>query len=206
MNQPQPKSQHQHHQLVLASASPRRLELLQQIGIHAQVLPVDLEERLHQGESPLVFVQRLALEKARSGFELLALQGIELPVLGADTIIELEGEVLGKPADSEQAALMLAKLSGRVHQVHTAVVVKTADAEYAALSSSQVELATLSASAIKAYVATGEPLGKAGSYAIQGMAAQFVKNLQGSYSGVMGLPLFETAGLLAKARIQLLSN
>lgn len=214
MNQPQPESQYQHqhqhqqghYQLVLASASPRRLELLQQIGVRAQVQPVDLEERLHQGELPLVFVQRLALAKARFGFALMASKGNELPVLGADTIIELEGEVLGKPADSEQAELMLAKLSGRVHQVHTAVVVKTADAEYAALSSSQVELATLSSGTVKAYVATGEPLGKAGSYAIQGIAAQFVKNLQGSYSGVMGLPLYETADLLAKARIKLLTN
>lgn len=205
MNQSQ-HPQEGHQQLVLASASPRRLELLRQIGVHAQVQPVDLEEHLHQGELPLVFVQRLALEKARSGFELMARQGIKLPVLGADTIIELAGDVLGKPVDSEQAALMLAKLSGRVHLVHTAVVVKTADAEYAALSSSQVEFASLSASAIKAYVATGEPLGKAGSYAIQGMAAQFVKNLQGSYSGVMGLPLYETAALLAKARIKLLIN
>lgn len=206
MNQPQHQQQQEQPPLVLASASPRRLELLRQIGVCAQVQPVDLEERLHQGESPLIFVQRLALEKARFGFELMARQGIELPVLGADTIIELEGEVLGKPTDSEQAELMLAKLSGRVHQVHTAVVVKTAGAEYAALSSSQVEFASLSASAIKAYVATGEPLDKAGSYAIQGMAAQFVKNLQGSYSGVMGLPLYETANLLAKARIKLLIN
>ncbi|MDT8451632.1 MAG: Maf family protein [Gammaproteobacteria bacterium] len=199
-------SQEGHYQLILASASPRRLELLRQIGVHAQVQPVDLVEYLHQGESPLIFVQRLALEKARFGFELMTRQGSELPVLGADTIIELEGEVLGKPTDSEQAELMLAKLSGRVHQVHTAVVVKTADAEYAALSSSQVELATLSTGTIRAYVATGEPMGKAGSYAIQGMAAQFVKNLQGSYSGVMGLPLYETADLLAKAQIKLLIN
>ncbi len=205
MNQPQ-HHQQGHHQLVLASASPRRLELLQQIGVRAQVQPVDLKELLRRGELPLVFVQRLALEKARFGFELMALQSSDLPVLGADTIIELEGEVLGKPVDSEQAELMLAKLSGRVHQVHTAVAVKTTDAEYTALSSSQVELASLSAGAIKAYVATGEPLDKAGSYAIQGMAAQFVKNLQGSYSGVMGLPLYETADLLAKARIKLLIN
>ena len=150
-------------------------------------------------ELPLSFVQRLALEKARAGFKLMSQQDLELPVLGSDTIVELDGEVFGKPTDTEQAELMLAKLSGRVHNVHTAVAVKTAGAEYSALSSSQVEFAVLSNEMIKAYAATGEPLDKAGSYGIQGIAAQFVKNLNGSYSGVMGLPLFETAELLRKA-------
>lgn len=191
-------------EIVLASASPRRLELLQQIGIHALVMPVQLEELMLDEELPLDFVQRLALEKARAGFELMSQKGIELPVLGSDTIVELDGEVFGKPADIEQAESMLAKLSGRVHNVHTALAVKTAEAEYSALSSSQVEFAVLSNEMIKAYVATGEPLDKAGSYGIQGMAAQFVKKLNGSYSGVMGLPLFETAELLARVQIKVL--
>lgn len=191
-------------EIVLASASPRRLELLQQIGIHALVMPVPLEELMFDEELPLDFVQRLALEKARAGFELMSQKGIELPVLGSDTIVELDGEVFGKPADIEQAESMLAKLSGRVHNVHTALAVKTAEAEYSALSSSQVEFAVLSNEMIKAYVATGEPLDKAGSYGIQGMAAQFVKKLNGSYSGVMGLPLFETAELLARVQIKVL--
>ncbi len=191
------------HEIVLASASPRRLELLQQIGVRALVQPVPVEEVLLAGERPLDFVQRLAMDKAKAGFELVSQRGIELPVLGSDTIVELGGEVFGKPADSEQAELMLAKLSGRVHQVHTAVALKTAEAEYLALSSSQVEFAVLSNEMIKAYVATGEPLDKAGSYGIQGRAAQFVKNLNGSYSGVMGLPLYETAELLAKAHVKI---
>ena len=191
-------------EIVLASASPRRQELLQQIGIHALVMPVQLEELMLDEELPLGFVQRLALEKARAGFELMSQKGIELPVLGSDTIVELDGEVFGKPADIEQAESMLAKLSGRVHNVHTALAVKTAEAEYSALSSSQVEFAVLSNEMIKAYVATGEPLDKAGSYGIQGMAAQFVKKLNGSYSGVMGLPLFETAELLARVQIKVL--
>ncbi len=191
------------HEIVLASASPRRLELLQQMGVRALVQPVPVEEVLLAGEQPLDFVQRLALEKARAGFELISQQGINLPVLGSDTIVGLDGEVFGKPADSEQAELMLAKLSGRVHQVHTAVALKTAEAEYSALSSSQVEFAVLSSERIMAYVATGEPLDKAGAYGIQGRAAQFVKNLNGSYSGVMGLPLFETAELLAKAHVKI---
>ena len=190
------------NEIVLASVSPRRLELLQQIGIPALVMPVSIEELMLDDELPLGMVQRLALEKARAGFELASRQAIKLPVLGSDTIVELNGEVFGKPTDTEQAGLMLAKLSGRVHNVHTAVVIKTAEAEYSALSSSQVEFCVLSNEVIKAYIATGEPLDKAGSYGIQGRAAQFVKNLNGSYSAVMGLPLFETAELLAKAGVK----
>ena len=193
-----------YNQIVLASASPRRLELLQQIRVHALVMPVPIEELMLDEELPLDFVQRLALEKSRAGFELMSQKGIELPVLGSDTIVELDGEVFGKPVDIEQAESMLAKLSGRVHNVHTAVSVKTSEAEYLALSSSQVEFAALSYEMIRAYVASGESLDKAGSYGIQGVAAQFIKNLNGSYSGVMGLPLFETAELLARAQIKVL--
>ena len=190
------------YDIVLASASPRRQELLLQIGLHVLVQPVPVEEVLLAGELALDFVQRLALDKAKAGFELSSQQGIKIPVLGSDTIVELDGEVFGKPADNEQAKLMLAKLSGRVHQVHTAVALKTVEAEYSALSSSQVEFAVLSKAMIEDYVATGEPLDKAGSYGIQGKAAQFVKNLNGSSAGVMGLPLFETAELLAKAHVK----
>lgn len=198
-------SDQQYNEIVLASASPRRLELLQQIGVCARVQPVPVEEVQREGELSLDFVQRLAMEKAQHGFELMIRQGIKLPVLGSDTIVELDGEVFGKPSDAEQAKAMLTKLSGRVHQVHTAVALKTAEAEYSALSSSQVEFAELTPDTIEAYVATGEPLDKAGSYAVQGIAAQFVKSIHGSYSGVMGLPLFETAGLLAKAGVKLLA-
>ena len=198
-------SDQQYNEIVLASASPRRLELLQQIGVCARVQPVPVEEVQREGELSLDFVQRLAMEKAQHGFELMIRQGIKLPVLGSDTIVELDGEVFGKPSDAEQAKAMLTKLSGRVHQVHTAVALKTAEVEYLALSSSQVEFAELTLDTIEAYVATGEPLDKAGSYAVQGIAAQFVKSIHGSYSGVMGLPLFETAGLLAKAGVKLLA-
>ena len=193
-----------HNEIVLASASPRRLQLLQQIGVSAQVQPVPVEEVLLAGELPLDFIQRLALEKARAGFKLMSEQGVKIPVLGSDTIVELDGEVFGKPADIEQAVLMLTKLSGRVHNVHTAVAVKNTEAEFSALSSSQVEFAVLLDEVIEAYVASGEPLDKAGAYGIQGLAAQFVKNLNGSYSGVMGLPLFETAELLAKVHVKTL--
>lgn len=192
------------NKIILASASPRRLQLLEQIGVQAQINPVNADETQLSGELPLVFVRRLAINKARLGFELMQEHGVELPVLGADTIVELDGEVFGKPEDAEQARSMLAKLSGKVHNVHTAIAIKTVADEYLALSSSQVEFAKLSADVIKAYVASGEPLDKAGSYAIQGVAAQFVKELHGSYSGVMGLPLFETAELLAKAGIKTL--
>jgi len=129
------------NEIILASGSPRRLELLQQIGINARVEPVPVEEVLLPEELPLDFVQRLAREKAQHGFELMLQKGINIPVLGADTIVELNDEVFGKPADIEQAESMLAKLSGRTHNVHTAVVIKTAEAEYSALSSSQVEFA-----------------------------------------------------------------
>ena len=190
--------------IVLASASPRRLELLQQIGVDALVNPVPVEEILLVDEKPLDFVQRLAAEKAKLGFDMMSQQGIEWPVLGSDTIVEMDGEVFGKPTDSEHAVSMLSKLSGKVHNVHTAVSVRTAEAEYSALSSSQVEFAYLSKAVIEAYVATGEPLDKAGAYGIQGLAAQFVKHLHGSYSGVMGLPLYETADLLSKAGVKTL--
>lgn len=194
---------HMDNKIVLASASPRRLELLQQIGVNVLLMPVAVNEIMMSDEAPLDFVQRMAMEKARAGFELMSQQQIEHPVLGSDTIVELNGEVFGKPEDIEQAEAMLAKLSAKVHQVHTAVTIKTATAEYSALSSSQVEFSLLSNEQIKAYVATAEPMDKAGSYGIQGLAAQFIKRLNGSYSGVMGLPLFETAELLAKLEIDI---
>lgn len=195
-------NQSKNNDIVLASASPRRLQLLQQIGIRALVKSVPVEEVLLVNEAPLDFVRRLASEKAKAGFDAMLEQGIELPVLGSDTIVEMAGEVFGKPADAEQAVAMLTKLSGRIHNVHTAVAIKTSEAEYSALSSSQVEFAVLSDAEIDAYVATDEPLDKAGAYGIQGLAAQFVKDLHGSYSGVMGLPLFETAELLKNVDVK----
>jgi septum formation protein len=121
-------------------------------------------------------------------------------------VIEIEGEILGKPEDAEQAVAMLLKLSGKTHKVHTAVALITRDNQYSGISTSQVEFTELSAEDIKSYVETGEPLDKAGSYAIQGIAGQFVKSLKGSYSGVMGLPLFETAELIAACGINTIQN
>jgi septum formation protein len=183
--------------LVLASASPRRKELLEQIGVDFDVLPVDMDESMLPGEAVLEHVQRLATAKARLGYERAATQPNNLAVLAADTVVEVDGEVLGKPQNSRQAAAFLARLSGKKHKVHTAVAVVTGEHELNALSSSEVEFAELTQSQINAYIETGEPVDKAGAYAIQGLAACFVVRLHGSYSGVMGLPIYETANLLA---------
>jgi septum formation protein len=183
--------------LVLASASPRRKALLQQLGVEFEVQPVDMDESLQPGEGVLEHVQRLAIEKARLGYSQVGLAANDLAVLAADTVVEVDGEVLGKPENYGQAAAFLARLSGKKHKVHTAIAIVTADRELTALSSSEVEFAQLTASQINAYIETGEPMDKAGAYAIQGLAARFVVNLNGSYSGVMGLPIYETANLLA---------
>jgi septum formation protein len=182
--------------IILASASPRRAELLRQIAVSFQQLPVDINEALKSGETPVEHVVRLAREKAQAGAELAQQQNIHLPVLGADTIIELDAEVMGKPIDAAHARVMLQKLSGKTHHVHTAVCLIYGEMQTSALSSSRVEFAQLDPAQIERYVASGEPLDKAGSYAIQGAAAQFIRALHGSYSGVMGLPLYETAELL----------
>lgn len=183
--------------LVLASSSPRRRELLEQIGVEFQVLPVDMDESMQPGEGVQQHVRRLAIEKARLGYERASQQENDLAVLAADTVVEIEGEVLGKPVNSGQAATFLARLSAKKHKVHTAVAVVTGTDELTQISSSEVEFTVLTEQQIAAYVATGEPLDKAGAYAIQGIAAQFVVNLNGSYSGVMGLPLYETARLFS---------
>jgi septum formation protein len=192
--------------IVLASASPRRLELLEQIGIRALVHPVDIDEVARKDESPVDLVQRLAIEKARCCVDDMIQQGTELPILGSDTVVEINGEVLGKPADAGQAVVMLSKLSGKTHKVHTAVAIVTQKDEYSDISTSRVEFAELNSGVIQSYVATDEPLGKAGAYAIQGIAGQFIRSLQGSYSGVMGLPLFETACLLAACGINTIQD
>jgi nucleoside triphosphate pyrophosphatase len=183
-------------ELVLASASPRRAELLQQIGVAYHLMPVEIDESLRRGESPTDYVMRLAVEKAEAGVSLATAAGLTLPVLGADTIVELDWKVLGKPHDAEHAAKILKLLSGRSHHVHTAIALICGEHCFTALSSSDVEFADLTATMISDYVKTGEPLDKAGAYAIQGRAAEFIKRLNGSYSGVMGLPLYETASLL----------
>jgi len=193
-------------QIVLASASPRRRELLEQINISSWSYPVDIDESIITGEAAVVYVQRLALLKAQQACDDIqqnsTLTGIHsLAVLGSDTTIEINGEILGKPSDSAHACEILAKLSGNKHIVHTAVALVTPDKMLTSLSSSEVTFAKLSAQRIEQYVATNEPMDKAGAYGIQGQGAQFVKALNGSYSGVMGLPLFETSELFLQMNI-----
>jgi len=187
-------------QIYLASQSPRRRELLHQLGINFEVLSVDVDETMRDGESPTVYAGRLALEKARAGREVQTADR-HLPVLGADTIVVASGTVLGKPADRRQAIGMLQLLSGSTHQVISAVAA-AGDREVVATSVSRVTFRTLTRRECEAYWETGEPQDKAGAYAIQGLAAMFIARLEGSYSGVMGLPLHETTILLNKFGIQ----
>jgi septum formation protein len=180
-------------QVYLASRSPRRSQLLGQLGVRFACLDITVDEMPRPGEAPAALVQRLALEKARAG---RAAAPLPLPVLGADTEVVLDGIVLGQPGDTAHAAQMLARLSGRAHEVISAVALVTAGTETVLVRSSRVQFRKLARGEIEDYCATGEPLGKAGAYAIQGLAAAFIENLEGSYSGVVGLPLFETAQLL----------
>jgi septum formation protein len=192
-------------QLILASASPRRRELLEQIGVRVIAQAVDIDESQQQDEPVIAYVQRLAMEKALCGFDTIENRH-KLPVLGSDTIVELDGEVLGKPASRQQAKKMLQLLSGKKHTVYTSVAIVTDDARIIETSSSQVHFKVLEEFEIDNYLATGEADDKAGSYAIQGIAAQFIINLNGSFSGVMGLPLFETTQLLKRCGIMPLDD
>jgi septum formation protein len=181
--------------LHLASQSPRRRDLLARLGGDFGVVEVDVPEVRVAGEPPEDYVHRVAREKAGAG--LLAMVAVpDAVVLAADTEVVLDDEVFGKPRDAEDAAAMLRRLSGRTHEVVTVVVVVSAAREAQAVSRSRVSFAALSDEDIAAYVASGEPMGRAGAYAIQGGAERFVSRLDGSYSGVMGLPLHETSRLL----------
>ncbi len=183
--------------LYLASQSPRRLALLQQLGFAPGLLDVDVPELRQPGEPALDYVNRVAREKAGAGLvEVMAVPGAR--VLAADTEVILDDEVFGKPADAADAARMLRRLSGRTHAVATVVWLLHAGGEASARSLSEVTFAALDDATIEAYLASGEWQGKAGGYAIQGRAAAFIAHLSGSYSGVMGLPLFETAALLRR--------
>jgi septum formation protein len=183
--------------LYLASQSPRRRELLGRLGLPFAVLDVDVPERRAPDEHAADYVRRVARDKAYAGLERLG--DARAWVLGADTEVVLDDAVFGKPRDAADAAAMLRRLSGRTHQVLSAVILAGHEGEHATLSVSQVTFATLDEDTIAAYVASGEPEGKAGAYAIQGNAQAFIAHLAGSYSGVMGLPLYETAGLLRAA-------
>jgi septum formation protein len=188
--------------IYLASASPRRRELLSQIGVPFQVLTIEVDESIGACEAPLAYVSRLAEAKAQAGRAVCLASAAPLrPVLAADTAVVIQGEILGKPKDAPDALRMLALLSGRTHEVLTAVAVMTDRGIAARVNSSAVRFREITPAEAREYWDTGEPKDKAGGYAIQGRGAVFVAELHGSYSGVMGLPLFETAELLRAARV-----
>jgi septum formation protein len=189
----------QNTQLTLASASPRRSELLAQIGLEFSVVVTDVDETRQDGESPGAFVKRLAVEKALAGMQI---SGLETPVLGADTVVLLDDRILGKPVNRQEAADMLRLMSNREHLVLSAVALALSPTQVdVVLNTTRVVFAALPDEFIDWYCSTDEPLDKAGAYAIQGRAGQYVARVDGSYSGVMGLPLYETGVLLRSAGV-----
>lgn len=197
--------------IYLASRSPRRRELLRQIGVSFELLLLredarrgrDVDETAGEGETASDYVTRIARSKAEVAARQALQRGLRPhPALGADTTVVLDGNVIGKPENAEHAADILAALSGREHEVMTGVALALRDRVESALSVSSVEFRALSALEIQRYIASGEPFGKAGAYAIQGRAAAFITRIAGSYSGIMGLPLAETAQLLRKFDIE----
>ncbi|ARJ41490.1 septum formation inhibitor Maf [Pantoea alhagi] len=180
--------------LYLASGSPRRRELLTQLGLHFERVITDVEEQRREDESAPQYVRRLAREKAQAG---VAVAPQDLPVLGADTIVVLNGEVLEKPRDALHAAEMLTRLSGQTHQVLTAVALADRQRELDCLVTTDVTFRLLTPQDIQAYIASGEPMDKAGAYGIQGLGGNFVRKINGSYHAVVGLPLVETSELLS---------
>ncbi|WP_457674660.1 Maf family protein [Thiolapillus sp.] len=181
--------------IILASGSPRRRELLDQIGMAHQALPVDVDETPWPGEAPDAFVRRITLDKARAGHR----QQPDRAILAADTCVVLDGQPLGKPRDEEHAVAMLLDLAGRGHEVLTGVALIADGREAYRLSRNQVRFRAIAEAEARRYWATGEPADKAGGYAVQGRGALFIEHIAGSYSGIMGLPLFETGQLLAEA-------
>ena len=180
--------------LFLASESPRRHELLQQLGLQFEVVNAPVEEVALPNEPPESYVLRIAIEKALSGFNKVA--GKEIWVVGGDTAVMLNGRVFGKPKNEVDAFRMLSTLSGQTHDVLSAVAIVFDGEVFSALNKTSVSFKTLSESEIMDYISTNEPFGKAGSYAIQGLGAKFIKRIDGSYSAVMGMPLFELNQLL----------
>lgn len=190
--------------LCLASASPQRLALLRQLGLRCQVMPMDIDETRQADESAERYVHRLAITKAELAWKALASQP-SVPVLGADTTVVAGDNILEKPADARQAAEMLRLLSGSTHQVFTGAGIVGTQGRNSVVVETLVTFRPLSAADIDGYIATGEPFGKAGAYGIQGRAAAFIENISGSYSNVMGLPLYETATLLSEFGIDVLN-
>lgn len=188
--------------LYLASQSPRRSQLLAQIGVRHQVISVDVPEQPEAGESAAAYVERLALSKARAGFVRVQEESLPVcPVMGADTIVVCDGEILEKPRDQQHGAAMLANLSGRAHQVFTAVALWAPGQQQVERSITEVRFRILSNEEITTYWLTGEPRDKAGGYAIQGLGAVFIEEIRGSYTNVVGLPLETTRQLLQAFRV-----
>lgn len=183
--------------IILASRSPRRRNLLEMLGIEHEVRPADIDEKLIEGEEPVQAARRLALEKAHA----VAAQGDGVPVLAADTIVVLEGEILGKPRDAAGAARMLRSLSGTHHHVVTGIAMVWKEEEWVAHDRTRVFFAELSDETITRYVATGEPLDKAGSYGIQGLGAPLVERIEGDFFSVQGLPLRLVVKAMAAAGV-----
>ena len=199
-----------HAYVYLASQSPRRAQLLDQVGVLHRPLLADADENAealeeeHASELPLDYVRRVALLKLAAARKRLARRRLEVaPILVADTTVALGRRIFGKPAHAEQAAEMLRELSGRSHRVMTAVAVSAGRRSLLLTSISKLRFAELSEQTIRRYIASGEPLGKAGAYAVQGRIAAWVDRVEGSYSGIMGLPLRETTTLLSRARVRL---
>jgi septum formation protein len=201
---------HIDNRIYLASQSPRRRELLKQLGVHFEVLVMraspgreDVIEIPQDKETPAQFAVRMAREKSQCGARIIRMRRLVLmPVLGADTVLDIDGEIIGKPRDLEHAGEILARLSGREHWVHTGVAMTWTHGTESRLSSSKVEFAPISTEAIARYLESGEALDKAGAYGIQGRAGAFATRIEGSYTGIMGLPLHETAALLNWAEIK----
>jgi len=178
--------------LILASASPRRSKLLKQAGYRFEVVPAHIDETKHGGEDPIAFVSRLALEKARA----IHAQQTSAIVLGADTTVVLDGEVLNKPADRAEAERMLRSLSGRTHQVHTGIAVVCSDTQSTHVETTNVVFREIAEVELSVYLASGDSLDKAGAYGIQGYAARWIPRIEGDYFNVMGLPVAATTRLL----------
>ncbi|MGJ8664289.1 MAG: Maf family protein [Marinicella sp.] len=187
------------YNIVLASASPRRAQLIKQLGWQPEIVAVDIDESLKPDESATEYCLRMATEKSEAAVQRLQ---TTLPIITADTIVVHEGAVLGKPKSTEDAFLTLIKLSNSQHQVYSSVSVYFQGQRLTALSQNDVLMATISHAQIRAYIETGEPMDKAGAYGIQGLAAMWIKHIEGSYSSIMGLPLYETTGLLTKLGIK----
>ena len=198
---------HAPRHVYLASRSLRRRELLKQIGVGFELLllretvgrPSDVDESVHAGEDPAAYVQRLAQEKVETAWLRVCQRRLmRHPVLAADTTVDLNGEILAKPVDRDDAVSMLKRLSGRTHRVHTAIAIVLDRHIETTLSSTTVVFGELDEDEIQQYVASGDPMDKAGAYGIQGRAGAYVKSLSGSYTGVVGLPLYETDQLLRR--------